>query len=351
MGFGKRARSLMKRSSCKITPSAPFHFDATFHKPSNFPAPFTAWEPGRYWQTIRIDGRLLGLRIENLGTSLRPSIRIVVFHNGGFEDRTKRELRDELTWRFHLDADLREFDRRMRVDARFAPVFRRWRGMRGSNPYTLYELMIVGVLLQNATVRRTVQMTEALLRAFGTQVSFDRKILFAMWTPAELRGVSEQELRALKVGYRAKMIKRLSAAFAAGEIDEFKLRAMDHESIRRELLKLYGVGPETARILLEAAFHYHSAIGHIAPWERKIYSRLFYNRRIVAESRIRDDLNRRHGEYATLAVGYIFEDVFWRRRHEHIPWLEKEIRLSRVGLDSRVDEPAGESWDATAAAQ
>jgi N-glycosylase/DNA lyase len=142
-----------------------------------------------------------------------------------------------------------------------------------------------------------------------------------------LRGVSEQQLRDLKVGYRAKMIKRLSDVFAAGEMDELALRAMDHESIRRKLMKLYGVGPGTAQILLQSAFHYQSAIGHIPPWEQKIYSRLFYNRRTVAASRILRDLNRHYGEYATFAVDYIWEDVFWRRRHEHISWLEKEIRL------------------------
>jgi hypothetical protein len=35
------------RSSFALKPSAPFHFDATFHKPSNFPAPLTAWEPDK----------------------------------------------------------------------------------------------------------------------------------------------------------------------------------------------------------------------------------------------------------------------------------------------------------------
>ena len=318
---------LAKRSRFEITPSAPFHFDATFHKPSNFPAPFSAWELGKYWQTIRIRDRLLGLRIENVGASMKPSIRVVVFHDGGFEAQDRNLLRDEITWRFHLDADLREFDRRMRSDTRFAPVFRRWRGMRASNPYTLYELLIVGVMLQNATVRRTVQMTEALLRAFGTPVAFDSKVLFAIWTPDAMSGVSEQELRDLKVGYRAKTIKRLSVACAAGEVDELSLRAMDHESIRRELRKLYGVGPGTAQILLGSAFHYQSTIDHLPPWEQKIYSRLFYDRKLVAASRILRDLNRRYGEYASLAVTYIWEDVFWRRRHEHIPWLEKEIRL------------------------
>jgi 3-methyladenine DNA glycosylase/8-oxoguanine DNA glycosylase len=287
----------------------------------------TAWEPGKYWLTMRVGKGLIGLRIDNIGTHPSPAIRVAAFHDREFDRRGHEFVRKELAWRFQLDADLSQFDRRMRSDARFAPVFHRWRGMRPSNPYTLYELLIVGVMLQNATVRRTVQMTEALLSHFGTRVVFHGKVLFAMWQLADLNRVTEERLRHLKVGYRAKMIKRLSAAFAAGAIDEPSMRKIDHETIRRDLLKLYGVGPETARILLHSAFHYHSEIDHIAPWELKIYSRLFYDRRLVRAERIRSDLNRRYGEYTSLAVAYIWEDIFWRRRREHIPWLEKETRL------------------------
>lgn len=327
MGLPAKPLALTKRRRFKLAPSSPFHFDGTFHKPSNFPAPFTVWEPGRYWQTIRIGGRLLGIKIENLGTLLRPSVQVVVFHNGGLDVRREKVLRDELIWRFQLDADLREFNRRMRVDTRFAPVFRRWRGMRASNPYTLYELMIVGILLQNATVRRTVQMTQALLESFGARVRFDGRDLFAMWKPADLASVPEKRLRDLKVGYRASMIKRLSADLASGVIDEHRLRGMDRARVRGELIKLYGVGPETARILLEAAFHDHGVINHIAPWQQKIYSRLFYNRRTVPASRMLRDLNGRYGTWTSLAVHYVWEDLFWRRKREHIGWLESEIRL------------------------
>jgi hypothetical protein len=35
----------------------------------------------------------------------------------------------------------------------------------------------------------------------------------------------------------------------------------------------------------------------------------------------------RFGEYQMLAVHYIWEDLFWRRKHEHVEWLEKLIRL------------------------
>jgi len=135
--------------------------------------------------------------------------------------------------------------------------------------------MITAVLLQNATVRRTVQMMEALLEKYGTKVAFDNKEIYALWQPEDLEKVSEDELRALKIGYRAKFIKRLSEDFARGVIDEKKLRTMDKESAKEELTKLYGVGPETARILLFEALHHYDTFEHIAPWQQKIIRAFF----------------------------------------------------------------------------
>jgi hypothetical protein len=36
---------------------------------------------------------------------------------------------------------------------------------------------------------------------------------------------------------------------------------------------------------------------------------------------------KRFGSYKMLAVHYVWEDLFWRRRHEPVEWLEKLIRL------------------------
>ena len=92
-------------------------------------------------------------------------------------------------------------------------------------------------------------------------------------------------------------------------------------------MKLYGVGPETARILLFAVCHQYDTFDHIAPWQQKIYSRLFYKKPLVPTNKIRDDIRKQYGEYSMLAVHYIWEDIFWRRKNEKIDWLEKEIRL------------------------
>ncbi len=320
-------RVLRKNRSFVLIPTAPFHFDGTFHKSSHFPAGMDDWQPGIYWQSIRIGSKLIGLRIEDCGRRRSPKLKVTTFCNRGLDDGEIRRLGQELRWRFDLDADLREFNRRAARDRRFGPVFRKWLGMRVSNAYDLYGLLVVGVVLQNATVRRTVQMMESLLETFGIRLRFDGKELFAMWLPADLEPVSEQQLRALRIGYRAKSLKRLSTDFADGKVNERVLRSMGKQDARDELMKLYGVGPETARIVMHDAFHDYGAFDHVAPWQQKIYSRLFYNRATVSAKRIRDDIRAQYGEYAMLAVHYVWEDLFWKRRTERIPWLEKEIRL------------------------
>jgi len=321
-----KTQLLKNKKDFFISPSSPFHFDGTFHKPSHFPDKLSDWESGKYWQTIRIGKKLFGLKVENREESSKPKIKVTVFYDD-ISDKEIENIKNEIIWRFDLHADLKEFNKLTKSDKRFYPIFKKWIGMRNSSAHNLYELLIVAVVLQNATVRRTVQMMTALLDNYGTKVNFDDKEIFAIWLPGKLENVSEQNLRDLKIGYRAKFIKRLSQDFAEGKIDEQKLREFDQESAKKELLKLYGVGPETARILLFEVCHQYNTFDHIAPWQQKIYSQLFYKKPLVSAGKIRDDIRKQYGEYSMLAVHYIWEDIFWKRKNEKIDWLEKEIRL------------------------
>ncbi len=320
---------LTHKKTFTVTPTPPFHFDGTFHKPSHFPnkLKLNEWEPGKYWQTLRRDRRLFGLKVESRGTTNRPRLTITVYGAKPLTTEALKEIRKEVMWRFALNKDLREFTRLAKKDRRFYPVFKKWLGMRSPSQNTLYELLMIAIVLQNATVRRSQQMLDALLGAFGAKVTFDSKELWAIWLPQDIANAPEQTLRDLKIGYRAKFMRRLSQDFAEGKIDEMKLRDLDTDSAKHELLKLYGVGPETARILLFEAYHHDDVFDHIAPWQQKIYSRLFYGRKLVPSSKIRDDIRNRYGKYAMLAAHYIWEDIFWKRKNEKIEWLEKEIRL------------------------
>jgi len=192
---------------------------------------------------------------------------------------------------------------------------------------SFYETLIIYIVLQNAVVRRSVQMLENLFDKFGKKVKFDNKILSTFWLPKAINKTSEQVLRDLKLGYRAKFIKKFSEQFTKGEINEFEMRKMPTDELRKECLKIYGIGPASVQYILFEDFYRYDFIETIAPWEQKILSKLLYNKKFVPIQKIIQDADKRWGKWKNLALHYIWEDIFWQRQHKKIDWLEKEIRL------------------------
>ncbi|MBI4896734.1 MAG: hypothetical protein HY832_04270, partial [Candidatus Aenigmarchaeota archaeon] len=222
-----------------------------------------------------------------------------------------------------------EFFVKFKNDKILSPFLKRWYGMHGSCAQDLYGLLMIGIFLQNTVVKRTVQMTEVMLQKYGIKVKFDWKEVFEFWKPEKMMKVSEEELRKLKVGYRAKFFIKTSETFVKEKIDEFELRSLSVREAKDKLIKLYGVGPETVRGLLQEALHHYDTFEHVAPWQQKIYSRLLFNKKMVPAEKIIKYTKLHWGsKWAVLAVSYIWEDIFWQRKHGNkIDWLEKEIRL------------------------
>ena len=297
----------------QLRPAAPFHFDGTVHKPSHFPSPDVDHAAGMYWQTLRLGGRLVGVRLADAGTRSKPAVELALFSDRPVNKDLCENVAGELRWRFDLDADLREFCSRFGKDDVLGPVIRRWKGMRVSSAYSLYELLVIAIVLQNATVRRSTQMLRALFERYGTQVHFDGKVLYGFWAPRALHAATEEELRALKVGYRATSLKRVTASFVSGGFDPLAIRSMDREQARRQLLTLYGIGPASVWYVLFEIFHHYDAFDVISPWEQKIYSRLLFDRDLVPANRVLAEVKRRWGRWRMLASHYVFEDLFWRR--------------------------------------
>ena len=150
--------------------------------------------------------------------------------------------------------------------------------------------------------------------------------MYCFWRPQTLLRVGEPELRALRVGYRAKSLRRIAASLAADEVREVPLRGADPEAVRRELLRLYGVGPASVWYILADVFHHYDAFDVISPWEQKIYSRLLFGRELVSAERILHAFKQRWGRWRMLASHYLFEDLFWLRQRRRVEWLEALIR-------------------------
>lgn len=310
-----------------LTPKAPFNFDGSVFNPSHFPAPTEIFENGKFWQTTRFDSNILGFKMENKGAIEKPKVRLTIYSKKPLTKNFAERFIKEIKYRFELDLNLSEFNQRFKVDLVLGPVIKRWRGMRSKCGYSLYESLMIYIVLQNATVRRTVQMINAFLEKYGDKVSFDVKTLYAFWKPEELQQASEEELKSLKVGYRAKFFKKISESFAEGGFNEMALRKLNSEELRKKLLSLYGIGPHSVGNLLWEVFHNHETLDIMPPWEQKIYSRLLYNKVLVPAEKILEDMGKRWGKWKRMAAFYIWTDLFWRHQKKPISWLAKEIRF------------------------
>lgn len=270
----------------------------------------------------------LGLKFKNNGSVNKPRIDVSIHYNKILSQKFIDFLVDEIKYRYNLELELSDFYKKFEEDKVFKPIIEKLYGMRPGHPSSLYEYLIIGIVLQNATVKRSVQMFRALLENYGTKLEYDGKRLWCFWKEGGLSKTTEPELRDLKVGYRAKSIKKTDDYFAQGAINEMDLRKKDRETQMTELLKLYGVGPATVWYLLFDVFHHWDFFNHVSPWEQKIYSKVFFNKDPENPVSVKKLLKHfgKFGKYKQLAVHYVWEDLWWTRKNKQIPWLEKLIR-------------------------
>lgn len=305
----------------EVVPTSPFNFDSTFHKPDHFTTGDNLWEKGIKWQTWYWKNKYLGLKFKNLGTRQNPKIEVDIYADEKPDHNFVDGLIEEIKYRYNLDLDLSLFYKEFKNDKILGPIIKKWQGMRPGHPSSLYEYLLIGIVLQNATVRRSIQMFKALLENYGTELEFDGKKLWCFFKPGRLQKVSEDELRTLKLGYRVKSIKKTDDYFAQGLMDEMELRKKDRETQMTELLKLYGVGPATVWYLLFDVFHHWDFFNHVSPWEQKIYTKVFFNKDPENPVPVEKILKHfeKFGDYKQLAVHYIWEDLWWKRKTKHIP--------------------------------
>ncbi len=314
------------RHETVLTPNYPFNFSGTFHKPSHFPAPVDYFDNDSFWVTMRYNKNMYGINFKPTDHK-KPRINTRIFSARRIDKKDLNAIIAEIRFRFAMDLDLSQFIEIGATDPLLGPIEERWRGMRPSCAFSLYELLCISIVLQNCQVSRSAKMLEAMLARFGKKIQFDGVDLYTFWQASSVAIADEAELRELKVGYRAKSFLRVSQFFSDHPDFENEVRFLSREEAAKRLREIYGVGPATVWYLLFENLKHVDAFDHVSPWEQKIFSRLLFNEELVPVKRILNEARKRWGAWRMLASHYIFEDLFWRRQHEKIEWLDELIRL------------------------
>ena len=190
------------------------------------------------------NGRLAEYRIHEAPGGVQVDVP------GRLGGQEKREVVEKVTWMLGLDQDFSSFYRAARGEPRLRKARRRAHGRVLRSP-TFFEDALKTILTTNTLWAATRRMNLNLVSTLGT--SAPRGDLRAFPTPDQVAASTPAVLRRkVRVGYRAPAIHDLGRRVAAGilDIESFKTSALPTLELRKELLKLRGVGPYAAANLL-----------------------------------------------------------------------------------------------------
>ena len=176
---------------------------------------------------------------------------IMVDAPGRFSKAEQNEIARKIEWMLALDQDFSLFYKVACMEPKLRHVRKLANGRVLRSP-TFFEDVLKTILTTNTLWAATKRMNLNLIAAYGEPLlSSDGSRAFP--TPERLAQATSDELRQIvRVGYRAPAIHELAARVDSGELDveAFKTSPLPTLELRKELLKIRGIGPYAAANLL-----------------------------------------------------------------------------------------------------
>lgn len=146
-----------------------------------------------------------------------------------------------------------------------------------------WEMIITFIISQQKTIPAIRRLVEALCRRYGTRLprrdgsalagAMDGALapdaFYAFPTPVQLSAASLEDLLSLKLGYRAKYIKKICEDACESRLDLPYLNTLSYENSMNYLTGFYGIGEKVANCICLFGLHHINAFP-IDTWIKKI---------------------------------------------------------------------------------
>ncbi len=170
-----------------------------------------------------------------------------------------------------------------------------------------WECLASFILSSTKQIVQIRQIVALLCERFGDSLAVARgsSPVYSFPSAARLAGVSEADLRACKMGFRAPYLRETAAAAASGQVDLQALFGRSLEGARAELVRLPGVGPKIADCALLFAYGFPAAFP-VDVWILKALQELYFPKRRMSAARLRRFSETHFGPNAGYAQQYLF---------------------------------------------
>jgi len=206
---------------------------------------------------------------------------------------------------FRLDDDIQAIYAEISRDARVAEMVARYPGLRLLRVEP-WGCLISFICSANNNIPRIHQNMERLADRYGSPINLDGQVRHAFPTPAQLAEASEQELRELALGFRARYVVQAARTVLEGRLDLAALVRLPYAEAKARLMECSGIGPKIADCIAVFSLEKLEAFP-IDVWVRRALGEWYFPGQKTPPDRVLLEWAQAHfGRYAGYAQQYLF---------------------------------------------
>jgi N-glycosylase/DNA lyase len=271
-------------------------------------------ESGQTYQWRRVDGEMF----DDLSTP-KYSLSLSEKHSKTGEDEviivsrkddktvhweSTFEAEDTVKKRLGLDYDISEMRDTFPDDKRLNAAISAYSGLRvPSDP--VYPTLISFICSAQMRVERIFTMQKELCQRFGRCTHYQGDRFHVFPDPHELKNATEEELRGIKLGYRAPYVNQtVSKIVKEDNIEE--LYEMDLDKARKKLKEYTGVGNKVSDCVLLFGLDF-DCVAPLDTWMGTVIEDWYPDLKGDSYRQTSENFRHHFGEYAGHAQAYLFK--------------------------------------------
>lgn len=252
--------------------------------------------------TVEEDGSYTAVAFGKVINVAREDEKII-FSNTNMED-----FKNIWHHYFDLDRDYGQVIEKLSTDDTLKIATEFGKGIRILNQDE-WEILISFILSANNRIPMIRRSISLLSEEFGDFIEEYRGVKYYSFpTPEGLSGLTVEDLSACKTGFRAKYIVAAAHVVNNKEIDIYKIKELETEEARKELMRFAGVGPKVSDCIMLFSMDKEDAFP-IDVWVKRVMEHFYLDE----DTKLKDIQAYAHEKFGSLA-GFAQQYLFYYAR-------------------------------------
>jgi DNA-3-methyladenine glycosylase II len=294
----------IERLAIKAVP--PFDFDLSAEIFSHGDKQIQKYERGKFWQVIRVNGKLILIAMEASGTVDDPTLSVELRSNKKISKKEKEKAEEIICTLFNLELELEPFYDEMKSEKVIVGLTQKFRGLKSPTTPTVFEALIDSIVEQQISLNIAESIERKLIKTFGDRLNPDGEFYYAFPTPQRLASASIEQLRSCGLSSKkAEYIKEISETVSRGELDLEKFKEYENaQQIISELDRIRGIGVWTAEMTMVRGMQKLDALPADDLGLRRVVSHYYCEDRKISGEEARR-IAEKWGKWKGLAAFYL----------------------------------------------